>query len=107
MNWNVGIMLRASGPSAIGLCFLIILFLATVALDIRITLAVVRSFRSAQLTKTDKSAVMLMSVGAIVFILGVQIACLTSLITRQTIELWPKLSRTAIMSSVDAGIVMV
>jgi len=85
-------MLRIVGaalpdPAATG--FLLIVLLASFAIDVWLLRALLRFLRSGHLKPRDRVARTLMSLGSIVFLGAVQFACLIVTVTRKPIGLWP------------------
>ena len=90
------IMLVLGRPDPRARVFLMIVVLATFAIDVWVLRGISRSKQSTELKRTNKTGAILMSVGAIVFLGAVQLAGLTILLTREPIEAWPRMCRLAL-----------
>jgi len=97
-----------SEPSLTGRAFLTIVAIATFAIDVSIAYGLAKKLRSKSLGKTDKAALALMSIGAVLFGGAVELACLTMLATGQPVSLWPHACRLGVtfLSYIGIGAVV-
>jgi hypothetical membrane protein len=105
-------ILISAAPHEIGAgarLFLLVVLVATSANDWYIWRSVSSKLRDKGLSRLDQAAVVLMSFGAVVFGLAVQLACVTVLFGNQPIDAWPTACRIGVtlFSLSGIGIVLV
>lgn len=101
------IVTSTASPDPIARAFLLVVFLASVAIDSWLLRGLLRSYRSTHLKLADKTAVFLLSVGAILFLGALQFASLAMLLGNGPISMWPHTDRIVMEALAYTGIAVV